>query len=380
MKRLTITILAALAAFVVSCEKYDDTDIWSKINQHQATIDDHEKRIAALEALGKTVNSEMEKIRALAGASVGKTYIESCVPVTLDGKTVGYNIRLSDGTAMTLMSGTDGKDGADGSDGKDGATPSIGENGNWWVGSEDTGVPATIRGKDGADGLTPEIKDGNWWIGGEDTGVKAEGTDGKDGTDGISPVIGENGNWFLGDEDTGIPATVKGKDGVDGLTPEIKDGNWWIGDKDTGIKAAGIDGKDAPVPVIGAKKDADGAIYWTLDGEWLLDQNGNKIPCTGPKGADGKDGGEVTGEPGKDGTDGVTPRLRITDEGRWEISYDEGATWEDLGQATGDKGESGADGKDDSVLFKSVTVTTAGGKTYLVFTLLDGTTYKIEVA
>lgn len=31
-----------------------------------------------------------------------------------------------------------------GDDGKDGETPYIGENGNWWLGSEDTGTPASV--------------------------------------------------------------------------------------------------------------------------------------------------------------------------------------------------------------------------------------------
>ena len=35
-------------------------------------------------------------------------------------------------------------------DGKDGLTPHIGDNGNWFIGSADTGVPA--KGKDGIDG------------------------------------------------------------------------------------------------------------------------------------------------------------------------------------------------------------------------------------
>ena len=38
--------------------------------------------------------------------------------------------------------GIDGKDGKDGSNGNDAITPSIGENGNWWIGSIDTGVKA----------------------------------------------------------------------------------------------------------------------------------------------------------------------------------------------------------------------------------------------
>lgn len=40
------------------------------------------------------------------------------------------------------------------------------------------------------------------------------------------------------------------------------------------------DGKNgANAPEIGAVQDADGIYYWTLDGEWLLDADGNKIPA-----------------------------------------------------------------------------------------------------
>ena len=57
-------------------------------------------------------------------------------------------------TTLTVPKGTDGKDGIDGkdgADGKDGLTPHIGENGNWWIGDEDTGVKAT--GTDGTNGV-----------------------------------------------------------------------------------------------------------------------------------------------------------------------------------------------------------------------------------
>lgn len=47
--------------------------------------------------------------------------------------------------------GKNGQDGQNGQDGKDGITPHIGDNGNWWIGDYDTGVPA--RGQDGADGV-----------------------------------------------------------------------------------------------------------------------------------------------------------------------------------------------------------------------------------
>ena len=49
----------------------------------------------------------------------------------------------------------DGSDGEDGTDGEDGQTPFIGENGNWWIGSVDTGIPAKgENGTDGKDGIS----------------------------------------------------------------------------------------------------------------------------------------------------------------------------------------------------------------------------------
>ncbi|WP_288057638.1 PL29 family lyase N-terminal domain-containing protein, partial [Xylanibacter rodentium] len=57
--------------------------------------------------------------------------------------------------------------------------------------------------------------------------------------------------------------------------------------------ANGADGKDGHTPVIGVRQDTDGVYYWTLDGNWLLDNSGNKIKAEGrdgQNGADGKDG------------------------------------------------------------------------------------------
>ena len=51
--------------------------------------------------------------------------------------------------------GTDGKDGAPGADGQDGTTPTIGDNGNWYIGDTDTGKPSRGEiGPAGADGTT----------------------------------------------------------------------------------------------------------------------------------------------------------------------------------------------------------------------------------
>ena len=45
--------------------------------------------------------------------------------------------------------------------------------------------------------------------------------------------------------------------------------------KDGANGANGADGKDGYTPVIGVAKDTDDVYYWTLDGDWLLDKDGN---------------------------------------------------------------------------------------------------------
>ena len=85
----------------------------------------------------------------------------------------------------------------EGTEGKDGITPHIGDNGNWFIGEEDTGFPS--RGEKGDKG-----ENGEQGIQGENG---ENGENGKDGVDGITPHIGDNGNWFIGDEDTGVKAS-----------------------------------------------------------------------------------------------------------------------------------------------------------------------------
>ena len=156
----------------------------------------------------------------------------------------------------------------------------------------------------------------------------------------------------------------------------------------------GADGKDGSTPVIGVAQDTDGVYYWTLNGEWLLDDNGNKLPVSGKDGQNGTNGSNgqdgaagKDGADGQDGKDGITPQLKIED-GYWYISYDNGATWTQLGKATGEDGKDGADGEDgkdgqngadgkdgpdgDS-MFQSVTQ----DGNYVYFTLADGTVIKI---
>ncbi len=127
----------------------------------------------------------------------------------------------------------------------------------------------------------------------------------------------------------------------------------------------GANGKDGHTPQIGVKKDADGIYYWTIDGEWLLDEDGNKIKAVGVDGKDGQNGKDgINGTDGKDGKDGITPRLKI-ENGYWYISYDDGATWTELYKAVGE---------DEDSFFTSVTQDDDN----LYLTLVDGSVITIK--
>ncbi len=107
-------------------------------------------------------------------------------------------------------------------------------------------------------------------------------------------------------------------------------------DGETG--AAGADGTTPQLAV--AKDEATGRYYWTLNGEALTDDSGNKIWATGENGADGEDG--TPGTPGTNGKDGVTPQLKIgestsdSSQKSWFVSYDNGDTWTEVGVFSGD--------------------------------------------
>lgn len=263
--------------------------------------------------------------------------------------------------------GKDGENGIDGKPGMDGITPQLKiENGRWWLSMNNGSTWSNIgqatgdTGKDGVDGddmfsdidytssqdfVTFTLSNGTviklptWYAFGElqslceqmNTDISSiqsiiEALQQKDGITNVVP-LNDNGKvigyklYFEKRE----PITIyHGKDGADG-----NDGQ------------DGSDGKDGVTPVVGVKQDTDGIYYWTLNSDWMKDDNGNKIKAQGVDGSDGQDG--------TDGTNGVTPQLKIEEDGYWYISYDNGSNWTKLGKATG------ADGTSGDAFFKNVT-------------------------
>lgn len=248
MKKLLTLFAIALAVMVSSCSKFDDTAIWDKLYEHEETLNDHEKRIVALEELCRQLNTNIDALQTIVEALEKNDYVTNVSSVREDGEIVGYTISFANSDTITIYNG---KDGVDGTDGKDGYTPQI-----------------------------------------------------------------------------------------------------------------------------GVMKDTDGIYYWTIDGEWLLDDYGNKIKAVGEDGREGQNGTDgVDGNNGKDGVDGkdgadgidgkdgITPRLKIEND-YWYVSYDEGATWIELGRATGDE---------NSCPIVSVTETDDA----VIFTLADGSEIRV---
>lgn len=133
--------------------------------------------------------------------------------------------------------GAPGKDGADGAPGKDGVTPTIGANGNWYLGDEDTGKPSRgATGPQGTPGKTPDIKIGTVTTlpaGSEATasmgGTAAQptlnlgipkGADGDDANVTKNAVVGALGFTPIGADDVPVKS-------VNGQTGEAKT-NWYF--------------------------------------------------------------------------------------------------------------------------------------------------------
>ena len=260
-----------------SCsDDYDDSEL-------RNNLENLEDRITALEEWQKSVNMNIQSLQSIVSALENRNFITGVTPLMENGKETGYTITFQSGSPIIIRHG------------KDGSTPVIGVAKDsdgvyyWTVDGEflldgDKKIPVTgpegDKGDAGDDGITPHIgENGNWWIGTTDTGIKAQG---EQGPSGITPHIGENGNWWIGTTDTGIKA--QGAKGDDAIAPQVQinattneweistDGgkNW----KSTGIKATGEKGDrgDAVFVENGVDytSDPDNVIFTLADGKTKL--------------------------------------------------------------------------------------------------------------
>ena len=100
MKRIAVIVTCLCALAMVSCHK----DIWDKLN-------DHEKRIAKLEALCNQYNTTIASLQQLVVALQADVKIKDIVPVMENGLVVGYTITFSQGNPVTIYNGKNGQDG-----------------------------------------------------------------------------------------------------------------------------------------------------------------------------------------------------------------------------------------------------------------------------
>lgn len=182
MRRLLTLSAILLAVVTSSCSKFDDSAIWDKLNEQEQTLNDHEKRIVALEELCRQLNTNIDALQTIVEALEKKDYVTNVSPIREDGEIVGYTISFANSDTITIYNGKDGVDG------KDGYTPQIGV-------MKDT------------DGIYYWTVDGEWLLDGKGNKIKAIGEDGRDGQDGTNGV-----------------------DGIDGIAPRLKIENdyWYV--------------------------------------------------------------------------------------------------------------------------------------------------------
>lgn len=207
---------------------------------------------------------------------------------------------------------------------KDGITPTIGENGNWYLGETDTGKPS--RGEKGDTGASGE--------------PGKDGTNGSPGADGLTPTIGENGNWYFGNVDTGKPSRgLQGEKGTafqySDFTSEqlaaLKGEPGAKGETGVGIETCNLFyqyGNSNVTPPTGSwtaviPSSATGEYLWT---RIQFTYTGGKSPTFIA----------LVTKQGKDGTNGITPTIGAN--GNWYL----GTT--DTGKPSrGEKGDKGSD-------------------------------------
>ena len=196
--RIACSMVCACMFGLSSCgDDYDDSEL-------RGDIENLDSRITALEEWQKSVNTDIRSLQSLVEALEDKDYVTAVTPLE-DG--TGYVISFLKSGNVTIKHGEQGEKGEDGttpvisvkqdSDGKHYWTV----NGEWLLVNGNK-MPVTgekgdkgDNGVSGSDGLTPYIGDnGNWWIGTSDTGVKAQGDaifakDGIDYTSDLDNVI-----------------------------------------------------------------------------------------------------------------------------------------------------------------------------------------------
>ena len=202
-------------SYIVCAKKSDDTGVINEWNTKvatgivgiglEATEEIEEQNIDAIEQILRSIVELENKVDSggSGGSSIATDEKLTEQGKAADAKATGDTIRSLSEEIANIPSGKDG------ADGQDGITPTIGENGNWYLGDTDTGKPS--RGEKGDEGQPG--KDG------QDGSPGKDGNDGQPGKDGTSPVISVSaitGGHRITITDANGTKTVDVMDGSDG--------------------------------------------------------------------------------------------------------------------------------------------------------------------
>ena len=215
-----IGVVAYLVENETEIKRYNPSPIWFKTdkgslkeaeNSQEITPSEMEQYEQALQDGLSEVNDKLDEI------DDALTEVDNLdIDANKVGSTTTVEITRKDGTTKEVNI-LDGADGVNGRDGQDGITPTIGDNGNWYLGSTDTGKPS--RGETGATGETGQ--------------QGPAGRDGTNGVDGFSPSASVS--------KSGDTATITITDKVGTTTTTITDGQ--DGQDGVGIPSGGTQGQ-----------------------------------------------------------------------------------------------------------------------------------------
>lgn len=150
MKRV-LPYLFISVVLLTSCHRA----IWDKLN-------DHESRIAKLEALCSQINTKISSLQSIVNVINARDYVKDMIPVMDSGNTIGYTITFNSHDPVTISKGKNGEDAH---------TPLIGikkdDDGVWYWTLDGQWILDGSGGKVQADGdVIPRMKieEDAWWV------------------------------------------------------------------------------------------------------------------------------------------------------------------------------------------------------------------------
>lgn len=235
-----------------ACKEYDDIAQWNMANNQ-------EQRLATLEELCSQINTNLQALHDLIGASNNGDYILNVSPIQKEGVEIGYTITFAKSGTITIYHGKDGQKGEQG-DAGEGTIPSIG-----------------IR--QDLDGVYYWTLNNEWLLDESGKKVKASGTDGQNGSSAYE-LAQEKG--YTGTLEEWL-TTLKGETGNSGKSAyEIAVEKGYSGTESEWLET--LKGNNGQTPKLKIE-----------NGRWLLSMdNGNTW----------EDLGKATGDKGQDGTGG----------------------------------------------------------------------------